>query len=164
MFDCYKCNVQVENQLCETTVRVGNVTVKNHGVPVFVCPSCGESFLDGTVLEACQLQSAAAVLRRGLAAGEGLRFARHVLGITQVELGRILQRGPEWISRCESSTENASRPDQLAMVTLLEDALRAKLRGEEWTYPSLDDKSASEIDLPTFGWLTSREPMGVSAT
>ncbi len=84
-------------------------------VPALVCISCGESYIEGPVLERFDLAVAAALLPSGETYGSVLKFARKALGLRATDLAELLGVAPESVSRWEN---DARSPDHAVLVLL----------------------------------------------
>lgn len=102
---------------------VGTVKVTDATGLALVCDGCGEYDLTADDLAGYQRRAAALVLRNGrFVNGNVVRYARKALGLRQVDLGVLLHKSPENISRWETGEIAIPRAEQLAITACLDAA------------------------------------------
>jgi putative zinc finger/helix-turn-helix YgiT family protein len=120
-----KCPECGEGTLRRTVVThvetVGGITVNDATAFALACDRCGEYDLTGDELAGYQRRAAALVLRDGrLVTKEVVRYARKALGLRQVDLGALLDKSPENVSRWETGDVRIPRAEQVALIALLD--------------------------------------------
>lgn len=124
---CPTCGADMKLRRYDHVEKVGKYKVNDPGmVPQCVNAKCAEVELSLEVLAARQQRAAAIVLRDAKAVdGAVLRYARHALGLKQVELAEQIGCKPETLSRWENDERPVPRAEQLAIAAILEGVERA---------------------------------------
>lgn len=124
---CHMCGGALETRHPEHREQIGRHVTVDHGVPWLVCATCGEASISDAAWKAAELRAALTVLH-DLPHVEGavLRAVRKILGLTQKQLGAILELDHATISRSEASAAHIPRTTQLALATLVERAQRGE--------------------------------------
>lgn len=103
-------------------VCVGKVTVTDRSSTAFVCETCKKVNLTLDELHGYELRAARTVLADGKHVdGSVMRFARKALGLSQKELGVLLDRKDPAVSRWETGADESPRSIQLALAHLLQE-------------------------------------------
>jgi putative zinc finger/helix-turn-helix YgiT family protein len=89
-------------------------------LPATICADCKASYVSGPVLERFDLAVTRALADVGEHSGEAVRFMRASLGMTAVELGRLLDVTTETISRWENG-KHAVTPVVIGTLAALAD-------------------------------------------
>ena len=124
---CHMCGGALEVRHPAHQEKIGRHVTVDHGVPWLVCTACGESTISDEAWKSAELRAALTVLHDvPHVEGAVLRAVRKILGLTQKELGAVLELDHATISRSEASTSNIPRMTQLALATLVERAQRGE--------------------------------------
>lgn len=116
---CVECTGDLVTKGYTHTEKVGIWTVTDCATMVPQCVDCGAPCLNLDKLEEYQLFAAKTVLCENKLEGAVVRYARKALGLTQKELGLLLDYGHETISKWENEKESVPRSAGAAMVGLL---------------------------------------------
>ena len=150
---CPECGEGTLRRRAVTHVEtVGGIKVKDGTALVLACDRCGEYDLTGDELAGYQRRAAALVLRDGrLVNKDVVRYARKALGLRQVDLGELLDKSPENISRWENGEVRIPRAEQVALIALLDAQEQGTDLGEwieEQRKPLRRSKRPQELDVP----------------
>lgn len=129
---CSSCGATMKPRVGDLTYPVNEETILVPRIAHLHCAACGEEVLD--VSSARKLREGAfAIYRRRhrLLSGRHIRDLRNRLGLTQVELARLLRLGPNTLSRWESgaNVQSGAMDVLLRLLRDLPDAL-PYLRGQ----------------------------------
>lgn len=138
---CIECNGELVPKGYEHKEKVGRWTVTNRATIVPQCVNCGAPSLTLDELEKYQLFAAKTVLCENKLEGPVVRYARKTLGLTQKELGALLDYQHETISKWENEKEQIPRAAGAALIGLLYRAID----GEK---PDEMVKKATETNSP----------------
>jgi DNA-binding transcriptional regulator YiaG len=116
---CAECNGDLVTKVYTHTEKVGPWTAIDRTTMVPQCENCGAPRLTLDELEKYQLIAAKTVLCENKLDGAVVRYARKALGLTQKELGLLLDYGHETISKWENEKESVPRSAGAALVGLL---------------------------------------------
>lgn len=106
-----------------------------------VCTECGGYDLSTAQLAGYERRAAALVLRDGrFVNGSVVKYARKALGLRQVDLGRLLTKSGEQISRWENDDPKIPKAEQLAILYALE-AVEAGESVQELLDPPRDSET-----------------------
>jgi predicted secreted Zn-dependent protease len=103
---------------------VGTHTVKDETGFALTCQKCGATEVSLEAKQHYELAAANAVLHEGIVTGDVFRYARKAIGLTQKELGLLLDYRAENISRHENTSEEIARTLVLAIRSIVIDVLR----------------------------------------
>jgi putative zinc finger/helix-turn-helix YgiT family protein len=150
---CPECGQGTLRRTVVTHVEtVGGIKVNDGTAFGLACDRCGEYDLTGDELAGYQRRAAALVLRdRRLVTKDVVRYARKALGLRQVDLGALLDKSPENISRWETGEVRIPRAEQVALIALL-DAQEDGIDLGDWIEmeraPLHRSKRPPELDVP----------------
>lgn len=131
--DCIECGHSVARVTSPVSTKIGAHVVCDGSVQWLKCNSCGAKRLESQVLMKLELQAAIVVLNDvPELSGEAFRDVRRILGLTQSQLGALLQMTAENISRIESGRAKVQQTTKLALESL---ANRAFQHGQESLTP-----------------------------
>jgi DNA-binding XRE family transcriptional regulator len=119
---CRECGGETALHSYKHTEKVGPWTVTDGSAMQWQCLACGAPQLSLDDLQTYQLRAAKTALCQGKTEGGVFRYARKVLGLTQKELGVVIDRKHETISRWEngeSDEEEAPRAATAALVGVI---------------------------------------------
>jgi DNA-binding transcriptional regulator YiaG len=116
---CVECSGDLVPKGYKHTEMVGRWTVTDRATMVPQCVNCGAPCLTLDELEKYQLFAAKTVLCENKLEGAVVRYARKALGLTQKELGLLLDYQHETISKWENEKELVPRAAGAALIGLL---------------------------------------------
>ena len=116
---CAECNGDLVTKGYTHSEKVGRYTVTDRATMVPQCVNCGAPRLSLDELEKYQLFAAKTVLCENKLEGSVVRYARKALGLTQKELGLLLDYQHETISKWENEKEPVTRAAASALIGLL---------------------------------------------
>lgn len=124
---CAECGgVDVTRRVYEHTEKVGRWTTTDGTALVEQCGSCSAPRLSLEQLTEYQLSAVKTVLCEGHAEGAVIRYARKALGLTQKELGLILDYQHETVSKWENDKDKMQRSAIQALIGILCRALNGE--------------------------------------
>lgn len=124
---CIECeSTNVQPQAVKHVEHVGSVRVVDGTGFADVCLDCGAYSITAEQLSGYERRAAALVLREIQApTGAMMKYARKALGLRQKELAILLGTVPETLSRWENDQRPIPQAEKLALLCLLEGALRS---------------------------------------
>lgn len=102
---CRECKGEVALHGYKHIEKVGRWTVTDASGMVWQCRDCGTPQLSLDELQNYQLRAVKTALCQGKTEGDVLRYARKALGLTQKELGIVIDYKHETMSRWENGGE-----------------------------------------------------------
>lgn len=143
---CPACeDSELIRELHPKTIQIGRFLVEGT-VARDVCRSCKESFLDLEELHRLELAAAIVVLRAAKDVnGPELKQIRKCIGLTQAQLGDLLGRSAETLSRQENDAQVMSRADQLAILAIADGV--GKAGGDVDTFIAQETKRSNQRSL-----------------
>ena len=121
---CRESELQDGTTQLETTVAEQQFSAQ---ASALVCLKCGESLVDGRVMERFELE-VAWKLAFGPPAGESFRFMRKALGLKAETVADLLQTTPETVSRWETGKIRTDAKAFALMAMMILD----RRRGRGW--------------------------------
>lgn len=117
---CVECgsHALTEGEVTEARTVAGRTFTAQ--MPATICADCKASYVSGPDLERFDLSVARALADVGEHSGEAVRFMRAALGMTAVELGKLLDVAPETVSRWEND-KHAIPPSVVGVLAALAD-------------------------------------------
>jgi len=116
---CVECGGDLVLKGYKHTEKVGRWTATDGTTMAPQCVKCGAARLTLDDLEMYQLTAAKTVLCANKLEGPVVRYARKTLGLTQKELGLLLDYQHETISKWENEKEPVPRAAAAALIGLL---------------------------------------------
>jgi hypothetical protein len=117
---CPTCGEETAERAYSATMRIGRFRVVNESVRAALCHEREHERMPAEARQLFELRAARAVVDGvGSFAGAELRDVRRVLGLTQVELGVLLDLKAETLSRSEGSEKPIKTTTRLALRGLL---------------------------------------------
>ena len=123
-----RCSNCGKNALKRCTVSVVSAGLRA-GAEGYRCQKCDQLFFDD-VEASIGAGVALELIRRGIRRGHDFGKVRRQLGMTAVEVGRLLQIAPETLSRWERGNRTIPPLAAFALGSLYEDAERTRARLE----------------------------------
>jgi putative zinc finger/helix-turn-helix YgiT family protein len=125
---CHSCGSESLRQSTEVVrARLRSSGIRASAtVPVRQCATCGETYLEGSVLQAFEVAVARELANKGVRTGEAFRFMRTVLGLRAADLAKLLGVTPETISHWETGKVAVNRATFVAVGALVEDAAEGR--------------------------------------
>lgn len=118
--DACTCGGALKVRRLEHREKIGRHETVEQGVPWLVCTKCGEQSITAETWHKAELRAAFTVLHEvPRVDGAVLRAVRKILGLTQKQLGAILDFDNATISRLEASSDPIQRTTQLALSSLV---------------------------------------------
>lgn len=112
---CVHCGGDMAYKHHHHVERVGPYKINDDTGFANACAKCGAVEMSLNDQEGYELRAAALVLLEGYVNGPVVRYARHAMGLTQKELGLVLDYVPETISLWENGKDVMPRSVQLAL-------------------------------------------------
>lgn len=125
---CRECGGVVTVRGYTSVQKVGKWTVTDRSSVVPQCTTCNAPQLSLDDIQGYELRAVNTVLCEGHFEGDVIRYARKALGLTQKELGKILDYTHETVSRWENGKEPVPRSGASALIGLI---LRVTVYGED---------------------------------
>lgn len=124
---CIECeSTNVQPRAVKHVEHVGSVRVADGTGFADVCLDCGAYSITAEQLSGYERRAAALVLREiPTPTGAMVKYAREALGLRQRELAMLLGAAPETLSRWENDQRPIPQAERLALLGLLEGALRS---------------------------------------
>lgn len=126
---CRECGGELAFHSYKHVEKVGRYTITDASSMVWQCLACKTPQLTLDDLQGYQLNAAKTALCDGRHDGPVVRYARKALGLTQKELGLIIDYQHETISRWETDKEAAPGVAMSAVVGVLCRAMAEKTVG-----------------------------------
>ena len=123
---CHECGGNVTCRGYTYVQKVGRWTVTDGSSRAPQCEACGAPQLTLDELQGYQLRAVKTVLCEGHLDGEVIRYSRKALGLTQKELGKILDYTHETVSRWETGKEPMPRSTANALIGVLMRAIEGE--------------------------------------
>jgi DNA-binding transcriptional regulator YiaG len=116
---CRECGGELALYGYKHTEKVGRWTVTDASSMAWQCRNCGTPQLSLDDLQNYQLRAVKTALCQEKTEGGVLKYARKALGLTQKELGVVIDYKHETVSRWENDKETMPRAASVALVGVL---------------------------------------------
>ncbi len=126
--NCPVCQARLTLDTEPLEVRVGATVVESRSCPHYRCPTCQRTILEPDARRLLSIQAAIIVLTEGKPDREAANFARGLLDLSPLELGRRLELDEESIVGIEGGQIRLSTQYALSLAALLGTEER-RLRG-----------------------------------